>query len=84
MDFFFVVLFVVGVLDMFCYYIFSVNVWVWFFDYGLSENKDEFEVFYVYLLFYNIKLGMCYLVILVIIGDYDDCVVLWYSYKFVV
>lgn len=43
-----------------------------------------FEYLKGYLLVYNVKEGVSYFVMLVIIGDYDDCVVFVYLFKFVV
>lgn len=72
----------VGVLDMLRYHTPSANARAWSSDYGLSENKDEFEALYAYSPLHNTKLGTCYPATLVTTGDHDDRVVPWHSYKF--
>lgn len=73
---------VVGVLDMLRYHTPSANARAWSSDYGLSENKDEFEALYAYSPLHNTKPGTCYPATLVTTGDHDDRVVPWHSYKF--
>jgi prolyl oligopeptidase len=72
----------VGVLDMLRYHTPSTNARAWSSDYGLSENKDEFEALYAYSPLHNTKPGTCYPATLVTTGDHDDRVVPWHSYKF--
>ena len=72
----------VGVLDMLRYHTPSANARAWSSDYGLSENKDEFEALYAYSPLHNTKPGACYPATLVTTGDHDDRVVPWHSYKF--
>ncbi len=72
----------VGVLDMLRYHTPSANARAWSSDYGLSENKDEFEALYAYSPLHNTKPGSCYPATLVTTGDHDDRVVPWHSYKF--
>ena len=72
----------VGVLDMLRYHTPSANARAWSSDFGLSENKDEFEALYAYSPLHNTKPGTCYPATLVTTGDHDDRVVPWHSYKF--
>lgn len=72
----------VGVLDMLRYHTPSANARAWSSDYGLSENKDEFEALYAYSPLHNTKPDTCYPATLVTTGDHDDRVVPWHSYKF--
>ena len=72
----------VGVLDMLRYHTPSANARAWSSDYGLSENKDEFDALYAYSPLHNTKPGTCYPATLVTTGDHDDRVVPWHSYKF--
>ena len=72
----------VGVLDMLRYHTPSANARAWSSDYGLSENKDEFEALYAYSPLHNTKPGTCYPATLITTGDHDDRVVPWHSYKF--
>lgn len=72
----------VGVLDMLRYHTPSANARAWSSDYGLSENKEEFEALYAYSPLHNTRPGVCYPATLVTTGDHDDRVVPWHSYKF--
>ncbi|GFD67954.1 prolyl oligopeptidase family protein [Alteromonas sp. KUL106] len=72
----------VGVLDMLRYHTPSANARAWSSDFGLSENKDEFNALYAYSPLHNTKPGTCYPATLVTTGDHDDRVVPWHSYKF--
>ncbi|WP_421134512.1 prolyl oligopeptidase family serine peptidase [Alteromonas sp. A079] len=72
----------VGVLDMLRYHTPSANARAWSSDYGLSENKDEFEALYAYSPLHNTEAGICYPATLVTTGDHDDRVVPWHSYKY--
>lgn len=81
-DLFAVALPIVGVLDMLRYHTASANARQWSSDYGLSENKDEFEVLHAYSPVHNTKKGTCYPATLITTADRDDRVVPWHSYKF--
>lgn len=72
----------VGVLDMLRYHTASANARQWSSDYGLSENKDEFEALYAYSPVHNTKKGVCYPPTLITTAERDDRVVPWHSYKF--
>lgn len=72
----------VGVLDMVRYHTASANARNWSTDYGLSENKDEFEAMIAYSPVHNVKQGTCYPPTLVTTADHDDRVVPWHSFKF--
>ena len=73
---------IVGVLDMLRYHTASANARQWSSDYGLSENKDEFEALYAYSPVHNTTKGTCYPATLITTADRDDRVVPWHSYKF--
>ncbi|MBN8429729.1 S9 family peptidase [Microbulbifer salipaludis] len=81
-DLFKVALPIVGVLDMLRYHTASANARQWYSDYGLSENKDEFEALYAYSPVHNTEKGTCYPATLITTADRDDRVVPWHSYKF--
>lgn len=72
----------VGVLDMLRYHTASANARAWSVDYGLSENKDEFEAQLAYSPVHNVKVGTCYPPTLITTADHDDRVVPWHSFKF--
>ncbi|MBB3060455.1 prolyl oligopeptidase family serine peptidase [Microbulbifer rhizosphaerae] len=72
----------VGVLDMLRYHTASANARQWSSDYGLSENKEEFEALYAYSPVHNTEKGKCYPPTLITTADRDDRVVPWHSYKF--
>ena len=72
----------VGVLDMLRYHLASANAFSWSSDYGLSENKGEFQALYAYSPYHNIEEGVCYPPTLITTADHDDRVVPWHSYKF--
>ncbi|WP_235207818.1 MULTISPECIES: prolyl oligopeptidase family serine peptidase [unclassified Alteromonas] len=72
----------VGVLDMLRYHTPSANARAWSSDYGLSEDKEQFEALYAYSPLHNTKAGTCYPATMVTTGDHDDRVVPWHSYKF--
>ena len=60
----------VGVLDMLRYHLFTIGR-AWSVDYGLSENKDEFNCLYKYSPVHNVK-KTNYPATLVTTGDHDD------------
>jgi len=70
----------VGVLDMLRYQNFTIGR-AWAVDYGLSENKTEFECLIKYSPLHNIK-KVNYPATLVLTGDHDDRVVPAHSFKF--
>ncbi|MGL6161877.1 prolyl oligopeptidase family serine peptidase [Microbulbifer sp.] len=72
----------VGVLDMLRYHTASANARQWSSDYGLSENKEEFEALHAYSPVHNTEKGKCYPPTLITTADRDDRVVPWHSYKF--
>jgi prolyl oligopeptidase len=72
----------VGVLDMLRYQTASANARQWSDDYGLSENKQEFEALFAYSPVHRVERGACYPPTLVSTGQRDDRVVPWHSYKF--
>ncbi|KUJ83872.1 S9 family peptidase [Microbulbifer flavimaris] len=81
-DLFAVALPIVGVLDMLRYHTASANARQWSSDYGLSENREEFEALHAYSPVHNTEKGKCYPATLITTADRDDRVVPWHSYKF--
>jgi prolyl oligopeptidase len=71
----------VGVLDMLRYHLFTIGR-AWSTDYGLSENKEEFECLLRYSPLHNVKKSI-YPATLVTTGDHDDRVVPAHSFKFI-
>jgi prolyl oligopeptidase len=72
----------VGVLDMLRYHTPSANARAWSGDYGLSENRDDFQAQHAYSPVHNTKPGTCYPPTLIQTAHQDDRVVPWHSYKF--
>ncbi|AWF83092.1 S9 family peptidase [Microbulbifer sp. A4B17] len=72
----------VGVLDMLRYHTASANARQWSSDYGLSEDREQFEALYSYSPVHNTREGTCYPATLITTADRDDRVVPWHSYKF--
>ena len=72
----------VGVLDMLRYHLPSANARGWGSEFGLSENKEDFETLYAYSPVHNTESGTCYPPTLITTGDHDNRVVPWHSYKF--
>ena len=72
----------VGVMDMLRYHTASANARQWSSDYGLSENKEEFEALLAYSPYHNTQEGTCYPPTLVTTADHDNRVVPWHSFKY--
>ncbi|HHB78046.1 MAG TPA: S9 family peptidase [Saprospiraceae bacterium] len=70
----------VGVLDMLRYQNFTIGR-AWAYDYGLSENENDFKYLYAYSPLHNIK-DAEYPATMVMTGDHDDRVVPAHSFKF--
>ena len=70
----------VGVLDMLRYHLFTIGR-AWSADYGLSENKEEFDCLYKYSPLHHVK-EAAYPATLILTGDHDDRVVPAHSFKF--
>lgn len=70
----------VGVLDMLRYHLFTIGR-AWSVDYGLSENKTEYDCLIKYSPLHNIG-KKSYPATLVLTGDHDDRVVPAHSFKF--
>jgi prolyl oligopeptidase len=70
----------VGVLDMLRYHLFTIGR-AWSADYGLSENKEEFNCLLKYSPLHNVH-ETAYPATLILTGDHDDRVVPAHSFKF--
>ncbi|MFC1661044.1 prolyl oligopeptidase family serine peptidase [Gemmatimonadota bacterium] len=81
-DLFGVALPAVGVLDMLRYHTASAIARLWAYEYGLSENEEDFETLHAYSPYHNVQDGTCYPPTLVTTADHDDRVAPWHSFKF--
>ncbi|MCB0589383.1 MAG: S9 family peptidase [Phaeodactylibacter sp.] len=70
----------VGVLDMLRYQKFTIG-WAWADDYGLSDNKEDFDYLFAYSPLHNIT-NQKYPATLITTADHDDRVVPAHSFKF--
>lgn len=70
----------VGVLDMLRYQKFTIG-WAWAEDYGLSDNKEDFDHLFAYSPLHNVT-GQKYPATLITTADHDDRVAPAHSFKF--
>ncbi|MCO6487355.1 MAG: S9 family peptidase [Phaeodactylibacter sp.] len=70
----------VGVLDMLRYQKFTIG-WAWAEDYGLSDNKEDFDYLFAYSPLHNIT-PQKYPATMITTADHDDRVVPAHSFKF--
>ncbi|MCB0616728.1 MAG: S9 family peptidase, partial [Phaeodactylibacter sp.] len=70
----------VGVLDMLRYQKFTIG-WAWADDYGLSDNKEDFDYLFAYSPLHNIT-AQKYPATMITTADHDDRVVPAHSFKF--
>ncbi|MCB0559524.1 MAG: S9 family peptidase [Lewinellaceae bacterium] len=70
----------VGVLDMLRYQNFTIG-WAWADDYGLSDNKEDFDYLFAYSPLHNIT-RQKYPATMITTADHDDRVVPAHSFKF--
>ncbi|RYG85358.1 MAG: S9 family peptidase, partial [Alphaproteobacteria bacterium] len=54
----------------------------WIYDYGCSDDPQQFKALYAYSPVHNIKAGISYPAIMVTTGDHDDRVVPGHSFKY--
>ena len=71
----------VGVLDMLRFHKFTVG-WGWIYDYGSSDDPEEFKALYAYSPLHNLRKGAAYPATLITTADHDDRVVPAHSFKF--
>lgn len=72
----------VGVLDMLRYHLQGANARMWSFDYGLSENEDEFRSQLAYSPVHTTRAGTDYPPTLVTSALGDNRVSPWHSFKY--
>ncbi len=71
----------VGVMDMLRFQLFTIGR-AWVFEYGSSENAEQFEFLYKYSPLHNLKDGAAYPATMITTADHDDRVVPAHSFKF--
>lgn len=71
----------VGVMDMLRFQLFTIGR-AWVFEYGSSDDPDQFEFLYKYSPLHTLKDGTAYPATMITTADHDDRVVPAHSFKF--
>ncbi len=71
----------VGVMDMLRFHLFTIGR-AWVFEYGSSEDPEQFKFLYKYSPVHNLKDGTAYPATMITTADHDDRVVPAHSFKF--